>query len=67
MQLKEGDKFRQAFRTSTPMSFQVLSVNRDNNKLRVLCTSFDGYSHEETWDDLDITESAFEIGEYKMI
>lgn len=66
MQLKEGDIFYQAFRTSTPMSFQVLSVDRDNNKCRVLCTSFEGHSHEETWDDLDLTEIAFDIGEYKM-
>lgn len=66
MQLKEGDIFYQAFRTSTPMSFQVLSVDRDNNKCRVLCTSFEGHSHEETWDDLDLTEMAFGIGEYKM-
>ena len=67
-QLKEGDKFQQAWKGCTnPMWFKVLSVDRPNNSLRVECHGINGHIHEENWDDLDVTESAFAIGEYKMI
>lgn len=68
IELEVGDKFRQSWRgVKNPMSFVVLSINRENNSLRVLCISHDGYEHEEDWDDLDVTENAFNIGEYKII
>ena len=67
-QLKVGDTFQQAWKGCThPMWFKVLSVDRSNNRLRVECHSNTGYCHEEEWDDLDVTETAFKIGEYKMI
>lgn len=66
--LKEGDIFQQAWKGNThPMWFKVLSIDRPNNSLRVECHDNRGYCHEEEWDDLDVTESAFTIGEYKMI
>ena len=65
--LKVGDKFCQAWKgVENPITFEVLSIDLDNNSLRVRCSK-DGYSHEEDWDDLDVTEAAFEVGEYKMI
>lgn len=68
VKLKIGDKFQQAWKgCSKPMLFEVLDINRDKNKIKVKCTSIEGYSHEEEWDDLDVTESSFAIGEYKMI
>lgn len=66
--LQVGDHFQQAWKGCTkPMHFTVLEIDREKNSLRVKCTSIDGYSHEEDWDDLDVTEIAFETGEYKMI
>lgn len=66
--LKEGDRFQQARKgCKEPMWFKVLSIDRPNNSLRVECHSFGGDYHEEEWDDLDVTESAFDVGEYKMI
>lgn len=66
--LKVGDTFQQAWRGCTnPMWFKVLSINRALNKCRVECHSHNGFIHEEEWDDLDVTENAFSIGEYKMI
>ena len=50
-----------------PMWFKVLSIDRHLNKVIVECHSVEGYSHEEEWDDLNLTEAAFSIGEYKMI
>jgi hypothetical protein len=66
--LQVGDHFQQAWKGCTkPIHFTVLEIDREKNSLRVKCTSIDGYSHEEDWDDLDVTEIAFETGEYKMI
>lgn len=66
--LQVGDAFQQAWQGClNPMWFKVLSLDRDNNSLRVECHSFTGYVHEEEWDDLDMTECAFSVGEYKMI
>lgn len=67
-QLKVGDKFQQTWKGCThPMWFKVLNIDRLNNRLLVECHGNNGYIHEEEWDDLDVTESAFTIGEYKMI
>lgn len=66
--LKEGDKFQQAWKgVKEPMWFKVISIDRPNNSLRVECHRHDGAMHEEEWNDLDVTESAFDIGEYKMM
>lgn len=66
--LQVGDTFQQAWRGCTnPMWFKVLSIDRSNNSLRVECHSINGQTHEENWNDLDTTECAFEIGEYKLI
>lgn len=66
--LQVGDTFQQAWQGCTnPMWFKVLSIDRPNNSLRVECHSINGYTHEEDWNDLDVTENAFEIGEYKLI
>lgn len=66
--LKVGDRFQQAWKGCVkPIWFKVLDIDRAKNTLKVNCTSFDGYSHEEEWDDLDVTENAFITGEYKMI
>lgn len=68
VKLKVGDKFQQAWKgVKKPMWFNVLGIDRPNNSLRVECHSHDGSIHEEEWDDLDVTENAFSIGEYKMI
>ena len=68
VKLKVGDHFRQAWRgCQKPLLFTVISIDRDKNTLRVKCTGVEGYSHEENWDDLDVAENAFTIGEYKMI
>ena len=68
MTLNVGDLFQQAWNgCDKPMYFKVLSIDRPNNKLTVKCTNNEGYSHEEVWDDLDITEIAFEIGEYSLM
>ena len=66
--LKTGDRFQQAWRGNpNPMWFKVLDINREKNTLKVQCTGINGYSHEEEWNDLDVTEIAFEIGEYHLI
>lgn len=66
--LQVGDCFQQAWRGCTkPIWFKVLDINREKNSLKVECHSAEGYSHEEDWDDLDVTEMAFDIGDYKMI
>ena len=49
------------------MWFKVLEIERPLNKGKVECHSQDGYSRIEEWDDLNLTEAAFNIGEYKMI
>lgn len=65
--LQMGDEFRQAWEgCKDPLSFRVLSIDRENNSLRVKVMG-NGTEHEEEWDDLDTTENAFGIGEYKMI
>jgi hypothetical protein len=65
--LKEGDVFQQAWNgVKEPLAFRVLSIDRPNNSLRVKCIGR-GHTHEEKWDDLDTTEMAFSIGEYKML
>ena len=64
--LNVGDKLILVF-SSTISHFEVLSIDRPNNSLKVRCVHFvNGYSHEEHW-DLDITENALEIGEYVLI
>lgn len=66
--LNEGTKFQQAWKgVEEPMWFKVMSIDRPNNSLRVECHRHDGTMHEEEWDDLDVTESAFDVGEYKMM
>ena len=66
--LQVGDVFQQAWKGCTkPMLFTVLDINREKNTLKVKCTGIEGYSHEEEWDDLDITENSFSIGEYKLL
>jgi len=66
--LKEGDRFQQAWKgCKESMWFKVLSIDRPNNSLRVECHSHSGDMHEEDWNDLDVTERAFDVGEYKMI
>lgn len=68
IELKEGDRFQQAWKgCKEPMWFKVLGIDRQNNSLRVECHSHNGHTHEEEWDDLDVTESAFDVGEYKMM
>lgn len=68
IELKEGDRFQQAWKgCKEPMWFKVLSINRLNNSLCVEYHSYNGDMHEEKWNDLDVTESAFDVGEYKMI
>ena len=67
MRLNVGDKFYPAF-SCTISHFEVLSIDRPNNSLKVRCVNLvNGYSHEEHWDDLDVTEKAFEIGEYVLM
>ena len=66
--LNVGDRFQQAWKgCSEPLWFKVISIDRTNNSLRVVCGSPRGTTWTETWDDLDVTENAFSIGEYKMI
>lgn len=66
--LKVGDRFQQAWTgCKEPLWFKVLAIDRDSNRIRVACYSPRGYGWEETWDDLDVTENAFSIGEYKMM
>lgn len=66
--LKVGDCFQQAWKgCNKPMWFKVLGIDRPLNKVKVECHSAEGYCHEEEWDALNLTETAFSIGEYKMI
>ena len=65
--LKVGDLFQQSWHgVKSPLAFRVLSIDRENNSLRVNVMG-NGTTHEEEWDDLDTTEKAFDIGEYKML
>lgn len=64
--LKPGDKFIQTW-TPTPMTFEVLDINERKDEIRVMCTSYEGYSHEETWDDLHYVISALSLGDYQII
>ena len=66
--LKVGDRFQQAWKgVEKPLRFKVQAIDRENNRLRVVCYYDRGFAWAETWDDLDVTENAFIIGEYKMI
>lgn len=66
--LKVGDCFQQAWKgQAKPMWFKVLDINREKNSIKVECHTIEGCVFEEEWDDLDVTENAFAIGEYKMI
>lgn len=68
--IEKGTKFIQAFKTTNPITFEVLEIDREENSMRVLCTDSNGYSHEETWDGCDgvkQTEIQIEMGEYKVI
>lgn len=66
IRLNVGDKFYPVF-SCTISHFEVLSIDRPNNSLKVRCVHIvNGYSHEEHW-DLDVTEKALEIGEYVLI
>ena len=66
VKLQVGDIFQQAWKgCSHPIAFKVLDINREENSLRVRC--FGNAQWEEIWDDLDVTENAFSIGEYRMI
>lgn len=66
--LQVGDRFQQSWKgCEKPMIFKVLAIDRIQNELKVECISVEGYTWEETWDDLGETEQAFDIGEYKMI
>ncbi len=68
VRLKVVDAFQQAWRgCAKPMHFKVLNIDREKNMLKVKCTDIECYSHEEEWDDLDVTERSFGIGEYKFI
>lgn len=68
VELKVGDVFVQSWKGCTkPMYFYVLNINREKNELKVKYKSFEGYTHDEIWNDLDITEIAFETGEYTLI
>ena len=65
--LKVGDRFQQAWKgCKKPLWFEVKSIDRENNSLKVVCHNDRGYWLEE-WDDLDVTENAFIIGEYKIM
>lgn len=66
-ELRRGDLFQQAWLgVREPLAFRVLSVDREKNSLTVKVIGR-GAGYEETWDDLDVTEMAFEIGEYRML
>ena len=66
--LKVGGRFQQAWKgNKKPLCFKVKSINREKNSLKVVCHNDRGFAWAETWDDLDVTENAFDIGEYKMI
>lgn len=59
--LQVSDAFQQAWQGClNPMWFKVLSVDRDNNSLRVECHSFTGYVHEEEWHS-SLLDAAFEL------
>ena len=66
--LKVNDIFSQAWEgCQKPMWFRVLNIDRTTNSIEVECHSFDGLTvFPEIW-SLDITERAFEIGEYKLV
>ena len=65
--LQVGDVFQQAWKgCKNPLAFRVLSIDREKNSLRVKVIG-NGANHEEDWDDLDVTETAFEVGEYKIM
>lgn len=66
--LQVGDCFQQSWKGCTkPLWFKVLDINREKNWLKVEVHSLDGYSHQEEWDDLNVTEMAFDTGEYKIV
>lgn len=65
--LQVGDHFQQAWKGCTkPIHFTVLEIDREKNSLRVKCTSIDGYSHEEDWDDLHLNGSTSRERRVKM-
>lgn len=66
--LEVGSKFIQAWMgCKNPISFEVLEINREKNSLKVECTNTEGHKWIEDWDDLNITEVSFLIGDYRMI
>ena len=66
--LQVNDIFSQAWKgCHKPMWFRVLNIDRITNSIEVECHSFNGLTvFPEIW-SLDITERAFEIGEYKLV
>lgn len=66
--LNVGNVFRQSWKGCTnPITFEVLSLDREHNNLKVKCSQSNRPTWEEDWNDLDITENAFYSGEYILI
>lgn len=56
------------FKNINGLIFKPISFNESKNEITVEVYLQNGnYSHSETWDDLDTTIVAFEIGEYLFI
>lgn len=66
--LRRGEKFYNPHVNNPKLIFEALNVDENKKELTVRCSMVDSdYSHEETWDDWDITINAFLTGEYLFI
>jgi hypothetical protein len=63
--LKVGDKFKPIYDYAPLLTFEVLSIDRENNSLKVRVNGNKvSDTWDENWDDLDVTELAFTMGDY---
>lgn len=64
--LNVGDKFIPIFPGASSSIFEVVSLDRRENKIEVKVTNDKGYVWREQW-DLNDTEMGIEISEYTIL
>ena len=64
--LNVGDKFIPIFHGASPLTFEVVSLDRRENKIEVRVTNDKGNVWREQW-DLNDTEMGIEISEYTIL
>lgn len=64
MEIKIGTKFKPTFKTTSPLTFELVELNREKDYAKVKVSNGNGSVWHEDWDDWHYAEMAFEIGDY---